>query len=64
MITVVADGRVAVVDATHDVGPRGRLYFDKSPPGVIGIGGYTGGVEENTYRIAIEANLDEDVVVG
>src|SRR6478735_3333123 len=64
VVTVVADGRVAVVDATHDVGPCGRLYFDKSSPGVIGIGGHTGGVEENAYRIAIEAILYEDVVVG
>src|SRR5437868_6507376 len=61
---IVADGGIAVVDATHDVGPRGRSYFDKSSPGVIGIGGDTGGVEENAYRIAIEAILYEDVVVG
>src|SRR6266699_5239352 len=64
VVTVVADGRIAVVDTTHDVGPRGRSYFDKSSPGVIGIGGHTGGVEENAYRIAIEAVLYEDVVVG
>src|SRR4029450_8014506 len=64
VLTVVADGRIAVVDATHDVGPRGRSYFDKNSPGVIGIGRHTGGVEENAYRIAIEAILYEDVVVG
>src|SRR4029077_11885967 len=64
VVTVVADGRVAVVDAPHDVGPRGRSYFDKSSPGVIGIGRHTRGVEENAYRIAIEAILHEDVVVG
>src|SRR4029453_17088682 len=64
VVTVVADGRMAVVDATHEVGPRGRSYFDKSSPGVIGIGGHTGGVEENAYRIAIEAVLYEHVIVG
>src|SRR5215472_1897683 len=42
VLTVVAEGRVAVVDASHDVGPRGRSYFDKSSPGVSGIGGRTG----------------------
>src|SRR4029077_19111355 len=42
VVTVVTDGRIAVVDATHDVGPRGRSYFDKSSPGVIGIRGHTG----------------------
>src|SRR5207249_11255883 len=47
-----------------DVGPCGRLYFDKSSPGVIRIGGHTGGVEENAYRIAIEAVLYEHVIVG
>src|SRR4029453_3207831 len=64
VVTVIADGRIAVVDATHDVGPHGRSYFDKSSPGVIGIGGHTGRVEENAHRIAIEAVLYEDVVVG
>ena len=63
MATIVADGRVAVVDATHDVGPRSRSYFDKSSPGVIGIGGHTGGVKKNTHRIAIKAGLYEGVVV-
>src|SRR4029077_614401 len=57
VVTVIANGRIAVVNATHDVGPRGRSYFDKSSPGIIGIGGHTGGIEENTYRIAIEAIL-------
>src|SRR4030095_11853523 len=62
MVTVVADGRIAGVDATHDVGSRGRSYFDKSSPGVIGIGGHTGGVEENPDRIAIEAILYDDAL--
>src|SRR4029453_1337265 len=44
VVTVVADGRIAVVHATHDVGPRGRLYFDKSSPGFLGMGSNTGGV--------------------
>src|SRR6478752_472744 len=64
VVTVVTDGRITVVDATHDVGPRGRSYLDHSSPGVIGIGGHTGGVEENAYRIAIEAVLYEHVIVG
>src|SRR6476620_8182448 len=64
VVTVVADGRVAVVDATHDVGPCGRLYFDKCSPGVIGIGGHTGGVEENAHRIAIETVLYKPVIIG
>src|SRR5262249_784057 len=64
VLTVVAEGRVAVVDAGHDVGPRGRSYFDKSSPGVSGIGGRTGGVDENAFWIAIEAILYEHVVVG
>src|SRR6185437_2845793 len=64
MITVVTDGRIAVVDTTHDVGSRRWSYFDKSSPGIIGIGGHTWGVKENAYRIAIEAILYEDIVVG
>src|SRR4030095_15516814 len=60
---IAANGWVTVIDATHDVGPCSRFYFDKSSPGVIGIGGHTGGVEEMAYRIAIEAVLYEDVVV-
>src|SRR5215831_7371145 len=47
VLIVGADGRIAVVDAAHDVGPCGRSYFDKSSPGVVGICGHTGGVEEN-----------------
>src|SRR5881409_513561 len=49
VVTVVADGGIAIVHAGHDVGPRGRSYFDKSSPGVIGIRGHSGGVEENSY---------------
>src|SRR4030095_8261619 len=64
MLIVGAERRIAVVDATHDVGPSGRSYFDKSPPGVVGIGAHTGGVEENPDRIAVEAILYENVVVG
>ena len=63
MVTVVADGRIAIVDATHDVGPRGGSYFDKSAPGIIGIRGHAGGVEKNSYRIPIETVLDENIVV-
>src|SRR5262245_42552272 len=61
---IAANGWVTVIHATHDVGPRGRSDFDKSSPGVIGIGGHTGGIEENAYRIAIEAILYENIVVG
>src|SRR4030095_4249013 len=64
MLTVVADGRIAVVNATHDVGPCGRSYLDERSPGIIGMGGHTGGVEENADRIAVEAVLYEHVVVG
>src|SRR4029077_3400779 len=64
MLIVGADGRIAVVDATHDVGPCGRSYLNKSSPRVVGIGGHTGGVEENPDRIAVEAVLYEHVVVG
>src|SRR5215813_10492972 len=64
VLTVVAEGGVAVVDAGYDVGPRGRSYFDKSSPGVSGIGGRTGGVDEDAFWIAIEAVLYEHVVVG
>src|SRR6516225_4461075 len=60
---IAANGWVTVIDATHDVGPRGRFDFHKSSPGVIGIGGHAGGVKENAYRIAIETILYEDVVV-
>src|SRR6516164_10818620 len=45
VFTVVAERRVAIVHAAHDVGPRCRSYFDKSSPGVSGIGGRTGGVD-------------------
>src|SRR5262249_10768554 len=64
IVTVVADGWIAVIDTTHDIGPRGRFDFDKSSPGVVWIRGHTGGVEENAYRIAIKAILYEDVIVG
>src|SRR5262249_14400367 len=64
VFTVVAERRVAIVHAAHDVGPRGRSYFDKSSPGVSGIGGRTGGVDENAFWVAIEAILYEDIVVG
>src|SRR2546430_17553571 len=63
VVTVVGDGRIAIVDATHDVGPRGGSYFDKSAPGIIGIRGHAGGVEKNSYRIPIETVLDENNVV-
>src|SRR5438046_9757342 len=51
VVPVVADGRIAVVDSTHGVGPRGRSYFDKSSRGVTGMSGHSGGVDDNAYRI-------------
>src|SRR5215831_17272319 len=64
VLTVIAKGRVAIVDATHDVGPRSWSYFDKSSPGVSGISGCTGGVNENAFWIAIEAILHEEIIVA
>src|SRR5262245_23925931 len=64
VMIIAANGWVPVIDATHDVGPRGRSYFDKSNSGIIGIDAHTGGVEENAYRIPIEAILYENIVVG
>src|SRR6476620_3044567 len=47
MLIVVADVGIAFVDATHDVGPCGGFYLNKSSPCVVGIGAHTRGVEEN-----------------
>src|SRR5215467_56552 len=61
---IAANKWITVIDAAHHVGPRGRSHFDKSSPGVIGIGRHTRGVKENAHRITIEAILYENIVVG
>ena len=39
-------------------------HLNERAPGGVGVGGHARGVEENADRIAIEAVLDEHVVVG
>ena len=64
MVRVGADGRIAVIHAAHDVRPRCRPHLDARAPGGVGVGGHARSVEENADRIAIEAVLDEYIVVG
>ena len=61
---VVADGDVAVVQAGHHIRPLGRLHLDEAAPRGVGVSGHARSVEEDADRIAIEAILDEHVVVG
>src|SRR5262249_48230144 len=64
VMIVVADGRVSIVNAAHNVGPLSRSYFDEGPPSVIGISCHTGRVEKNGYRISIKPVLNEEIIVA
>src|SRR5215470_12748598 len=64
-VTVVGTNLdVAVVQAAHHVHPFGGFHFHETAPRRVGIRGHARSVEEDADRIAVEAVLDEYVVVG
>jgi hypothetical protein len=64
VVRVGADGRIAIIRTAHDIRPRRRAHLGKRAPGGVWVGGHARRVEENADGIAIEAILDEHVVVG
>src|SRR5215470_8108241 len=63
VMRVGTDGGITVIHAAHDVRPCCRSHLDARAPGGVGVGGHARSVEENADRIAIEAVLDEYIVV-
>src|SRR4030095_1135262 len=61
---VGADRNLAVVTASHHVQLLDGPDLDETAPRGVGIGSHARSVEENADRVAIEAVLNEHVVVG
>src|SRR5262249_16311444 len=58
-----SNGRIAVVNAAHDISAFGRPHLEGSAPGCVGVSGHAWRVEKNAHGIAIKTVLHEKPVV-
>ena len=63
MVVVIADGRIAIINAGHEVSTLGQLHLEAGTPSVVGVGAHARRVEENANGIAIKAILHEQIII-